>query len=309
MDVPRTIRTSWPSITESSTGRMLSTGPVRPRWTKRNTASACGPKTAGFASSSRSITRPKRRHVSRSRPTTYAIGNSLSASHEAPTHSHSASTTPRSWTGIRRPVHPGERSCQSWNSHVQLQSRAAHASRLSGAATGRHQAQSGHRQHVPALSRPSGRQGTAIGNGVFLLDRTHCSRTGIAPRRAQGGARQHRERRPPGDGGGPGQGLGLWRARTFPGKCRLGPIRSTIGSDRNLDALAGRDPSHRGHNPICARFNARPGRGHLRTSSKSRRAARLRFSCRAARDHAQFPVMLSRLTIAPSMSNSSGGIP
>ena len=36
-----------------------------------------------------------------------------------------------------------------------------------------------------------------------------ASRTGIAPRRAQGGARQHRERRPPGDGGGPGQGLGL----------------------------------------------------------------------------------------------------
>ena len=31
--------------------------------------------------------------------------------------------------------------------------------------------------------------------------------------------------------------------------------------------------------------------------------------CRAARDHPQFPEMLSRLTIAPSMSNSSGGIP
>ena len=33
---------SWPATTESSTGRMLSTGPVRPRWTKRNTAYACG---------------------------------------------------------------------------------------------------------------------------------------------------------------------------------------------------------------------------------------------------------------------------
>ena len=85
--------------------------------------------------------------------------------------------------------------------------------------------------------------------------------------------------------------------------------RSDRRSDRDLDALAGRDPSHCGHNPSGARFNARPGRGHLRTSSKSRRAARLRFPCRAARDHAQFPVMLSRLTIAPSMSNSSGGIP
>ena len=69
-----------------------------------------------------------------------------------------------------------------------------------------------------------------------------------------------------------------------PGKRRLGPIRSAHASMR--------------------------GRGaDIRTSSNSRRAARFRSRCRAVRDHPQFPVILSRLTIAPSMSNSAGGIP
>ena len=72
--------------------------------------------------------------------------------------------------------------------------------------------------------------------------------------------------------------------QTFPGKRRLVPIRSARALMRGQDA-------------------------DIRTGSNSRRAARFRSRCRAARDHPQFPVMLSRLTIAPSMSNSSGGIP
>ena len=96
---------SLPSCTESSTAQ-ISTGPRRLRWTKRKTASTCGWKTDGYVSPSRSITRPKRRLDARSRPTTYPTGNSLSASHEARTHSRCTSTGPKSWTGTRRPVRP-----------------------------------------------------------------------------------------------------------------------------------------------------------------------------------------------------------